>query len=118
MHTKMGSHHLLKLLVVLTFALASGLSARMVFAARPAAQSGGSSGNNAAPNLAGTVPQQVRDGSARLVGKHTASDDIVVLFMAPFKDQAGLEAFLADVTNPNSPNYQPLPHPRRGERPV
>jgi kumamolisin len=52
------------------------------------------------------VPQQVRDGSAKLVGKHADSDTLVVLFMLPFKDQAGLQAFLDDVNNPSSPNYR------------
>ena len=65
-----------------------------------------------APALADTVPQQVRDGSATLVGKHTDSDTLVVLFLLPFKDQAGLQAFLDEVNNPSSPNYPEVPYPR------
>ena len=51
------------------------------------------------------MPQQVRDGSATFVGKHADSGTLVVLFMLPFKDQAGLQTFLEDVNNPSSPNY-------------
>ena len=98
-------------LIFLFSLLALGLTAGAAFAALPASSSGASSSANtsparSAPALAATVPQQVRDGSATLVGKHAASDTLVVLFMLPFKDQAGLEAFLADVSNPTSPNYQ------------
>jgi kumamolisin len=95
-----------KILVVLSFILALGLSVGMALAALPAASTTGAASHNAPPNMADTVPQQVRDGSATLVGKHANADTLVVLFMLPFKDQAGLEAFLADVSNPASPNYR------------
>ncbi len=97
-----------KSLVLLSFILALGLSVGMAFAALPAAPAttAGSASHEASPGLADTVPQQVRDGSAKLVGKHADNDTLVVLFMLPFKDQPGLEAFLADVSNPTSSNYQ------------
>ncbi len=55
--------------------------------------------------MADVVPAEVRSGTAALVGQHNGSDKLTVLFMMPFKDQAGLEAFIADVSNPSSPNY-------------
>ena len=51
------------------------------------------------------VPRQVRDGSALRVGLHPGNAPLHLLFMLPFRDLAGLDAFLADVSNPRSANY-------------
>ena len=57
------------------------------------------------PSLSDTVPQQVTNGSATLVGQHATGDTMQVLFYLPFKDWDGLKAFIADVSDPHSPNY-------------
>ena len=95
-----------KSFVFLSFILALGLSVGISFAALPAISSTGAASPNTAPNLLDTVPPEVRDGSANRVGVHAGSDTLVVVFMLPFKDRPGLEAFLADVSNPASPNYR------------
>ena len=97
-------------LIIFSFlALALCISTGMAFAALPASQGDitlrPETGVGAGPNMADIVPSQVRDGSATLIGKHSDADLLTVLFMLPFKDQAGLQAFIADVSNPKSPNY-------------
>jgi kumamolisin len=57
------------------------------------------------PNMADELSPQVKDGTAKLVGQHDAADTLTVLFMMPFKDRAGLDSFIADVSNPASSNY-------------
>src|SRR5690348_8749164 len=51
------------------------------------------------------VPDAVRNGTAQATGIHAGSDQLLVLFMLPMRDWAGLNAFLADVSNPRSPNF-------------
>ncbi len=51
------------------------------------------------------VPAEVLSGQAVVTGPHAAEDTLLVLFMLPLRDHAGLNAFLADVSNPQSPNY-------------
>lgn len=83
--------------LVMAFVISTGIA----LASMPASQKAQVVG----PNIADVVPPQVRSGAAQMVGKHSDSDTLTVLFMMPFKDQAGLDAFLTDVSNPNSPNY-------------
>lgn len=51
------------------------------------------------------VPAIVQNKTAPLVGAHAAGDKLLVLFMLPFKDSAGLDAFLAQTGDPSSPLY-------------
>ena len=97
-------------LIIFSFlAFALCISTGMAFAALPTSQGDialhPETGAGPGPNMVDIVPSQVRDGSATLVGKHSDADLLTVLFMLPFKDQAGLQAFIADVSNPKSPNY-------------
>ncbi len=52
-----------------------------------------------------TVPAVVRNGSAKPLGPHAAGESLHVLFNLPMRDKAGLDAFLVDVSNPQSPHY-------------
>jgi kumamolisin len=54
---------------------------------------------------ADSVPLDVRSGAAHLAGPHPAKDTLLVLFMLPLRDWDGLNRFLADVSDPHSPNY-------------
>ncbi len=72
------------------------------WAAQNSAQAGVS-----APRImpAESVPVQVQNGTAQLIGKHADDATLNLLFMLPIRDPAGLEAFIADVGDPDSPNY-------------
>ncbi len=52
-----------------------------------------------------SVPAAVLSGQAKPIGPHAATDSLHVLFTLPMRDKAGLDAFLADVTDPHSPHY-------------
>ncbi|MGI8589274.1 MAG: protease pro-enzyme activation domain-containing protein [Chloroflexia bacterium] len=54
---------------------------------------------------ADSVPAEVRSGQAKLLGPHAAAAPMDLLFMLPMRDKVGLDAFLADVSNPQSPNF-------------
>ena len=79
-----------------------------LLAAVPLLAGGGQAG--AAPSgprllSADSVPVEVRSGQAKPLGPHAAEESLQVLFNLPLRDKAGLDAFLADVTNPQSPHY-------------
>ncbi len=93
------------LLIIASLALAIGISTGIALAALPASQNPEGGTAAAGPGMADVVPSDVRSGEAQILGKHDEADTLTVLFMLPFKDQAGLEAFVADVSNPNSSNY-------------
>ena len=52
-----------------------------------------------------SVPAVVRNGQAKPLGLHTATESLHVLFNLPLRDKAGLDAFLADVSDPHSPHF-------------
>lgn len=92
------------IVIVLSLLLSIGLSTGIALVALASSSHAGGV-ERLAPKMADVVPAQVRDGSARLVGRHDANDRLVVLLMMPFKDEAGLRAFIDDVSNPHSSNY-------------
>jgi len=52
------------------------------------------------------VREVVLNGQARLVGRLPATQVLKIDIVLPLRDQAGLDAFVADVYDPSSPNYR------------
>ena len=50
--------------------------------------------------------EATRNGQARLVGRLPATQVLQIDVVLPIRDQAGLDTFLADLYNPESPNYR------------
>ncbi len=93
-----GGGLLVTMLLALTCSV--GLTGSAAFA-HPAGQQPKDPG----PKMAGVVPKSVQDRSATRIGSKDETDTLYVLFMLPERDPNGLSAFIADASNPSSPNY-------------
>jgi subtilase family serine protease len=81
--------------------IASALAACAFAAAFTAPSAGAATASRA--SLAGTLPAYLH--SARDLGAAPAGGPVRALIALRHRDQAGLEAFIADVSNPRSPSY-------------
>lgn len=93
----------------LLMALSAGLTASTTFAGSPvgsgAAHDGAKGTQGFVSRLSQAVPSKVSNGTAQLVGKHADGAELRLLFQMPFRNEAGLTAFIDDVSNPKSSNY-------------
>lgn len=97
-HSKFTNNTLRKaLLCVLALGMLGALNGKAIAGSAPAPERQAS--------WSDMVPLSVQQGTAQVVGPHSPTDKLLVLFMLPFRDKAGLESFLADVGNPQSPQF-------------
>ena len=66
----------------------------------------GSANSPAATVMTHHVREATRTGEARLVGRMQADKVMSLNLVLALRDPAGLDAFLADIQNPRSPNYR------------